>query len=160
MALDKDKTSMYNTHKSMCAACTRKPPVNVWVEASRKPKRFKASLHLSAKRCHPNCPGAAQSTFDHGEHSARLVQWDGETQGLQVLLLMEQVGQLLLPSDTTKHTNVLNRRLSKIFGPQCFESGVKGQSGVSTEKELNENAVPRLHRSIQTVCSGKLRRSH
>lgn len=43
-------------------------------------------------------------TFDNSEHSVRLVQGDGETQGLQILLLVEQIGQLLLPSHINKHT--------------------------------------------------------
>ena len=38
-----------------------------------------------------------RDTFDHSEHGVRLVQRDGETQGLKILLLMEQVGQFLLP---------------------------------------------------------------
>lgn len=41
----------------------------------------------------------------------RLVQRDGETQSLQVLLLLQQVGQLLLPShaqETHKHISILH----------------------------------------------------
>lgn len=37
------------------------------------------------------------TTFDHSEHSVGLIQRDGEAQSFQIFLLMEQVGQLLLP---------------------------------------------------------------
>lgn len=50
-------------------------------------------------------------TFNHSEHRVRLVQRDGETQSLQVLLLLQQVGQLLLPShaqETHKHIFILH----------------------------------------------------
>ena len=40
-------------------------------------------------------------TSDDGEHGMWLVQREGQTQGLQVLLLMEKVGKLLLPARDT-----------------------------------------------------------
>lgn len=41
------------------------------------------------------------STFDDSERRVRLIQRNGQTQSLEVLLLMEKVGQLLLPLHTS-----------------------------------------------------------
>lgn len=45
-------------------------------------------------------------TFNHSEHRVGLVQGDGETQSLAILLLLQQVGQLLLPTHKHTHTQV------------------------------------------------------
>lgn len=55
----------------------------------------------------------ATRTFDHGEHRVGLVQGDGETQSLAVLLLLQQVGQLLLPRHTDTQT-----RLARCLFPE------------------------------------------
>lgn len=48
------------------------------------------------------------NTFDNSEHGVRLVERDCEAEGLQILLLVEQVGQLLVPLDTT-NTDMFSR---------------------------------------------------
>lgn len=58
----------------------------------------KKNRYNSKKKKNPSKSGRAEDcTFDDSEHSVRLVQWDGNTQSFQKVLLMKQIGQLLLP---------------------------------------------------------------
>ena len=50
-------------------------------------------------------------TSDDGEHGVWLVQRDGQTQGLQVLLLMEKVRQLLLPARDIRHSSIIRTKI-------------------------------------------------
>lgn len=51
-------------------------------------------------------PRSGTRTFNHSEHRVGLVQGDGETQSLTILLLLQQVGQLLPSTHTHKHISL------------------------------------------------------